>query len=301
MSGRPWFKFYPSDWRSDPALRVCSLAARGLWMEMIGIMHEAEPRGHLLIAGRPVPPDKLAALVGVSFEEVRTLLAELEDAGVFSCKRNGVVFSRRMERDEQKARKNQENGAKGGNPSLCNSKGNEASVNREDKAQKPETRNQKLDVSCVSSDTQLGGDARADELLEERLREAAGWQWHRTGKLKIIGPIKALLDDGADLELDVLPVIRAKALSIRYPNWGYFVPAIIEARDQRRAALFSSPTVIPINAQATRSSHAANFQKSARDHTFDRIEQRLIESIEAKRRAAAGGHASDAAFDEGTG
>ena len=43
----PWMKFYPADWRADPALRMCSLAARGLWMEMLSIMHEADPRGSL--------------------------------------------------------------------------------------------------------------------------------------------------------------------------------------------------------------------------------------------------------------
>jgi hypothetical protein len=44
-------KFYPSDWRSDPMLRLCSLAARGLWMEMMCLMHEAEPYGSLLVNG----------------------------------------------------------------------------------------------------------------------------------------------------------------------------------------------------------------------------------------------------------
>ena len=34
MSGHPWLKFYPSDWRADIALRVCSIAARGLYFEM---------------------------------------------------------------------------------------------------------------------------------------------------------------------------------------------------------------------------------------------------------------------------
>ena len=45
----PWMKFYTADWRSDPALRMCSMAARGLWVEMICLMHEATPYGQLLI------------------------------------------------------------------------------------------------------------------------------------------------------------------------------------------------------------------------------------------------------------
>ena len=35
MSINPWMKFYPSDWRSDAALRTVSSAARGLWMDML--------------------------------------------------------------------------------------------------------------------------------------------------------------------------------------------------------------------------------------------------------------------------
>jgi len=50
---QPWLKFFPSDWRADPALRMCSLAARGLWIEMLCLMHEARPHGSLLVNGKP--------------------------------------------------------------------------------------------------------------------------------------------------------------------------------------------------------------------------------------------------------
>ena len=62
MSG-PWMKFYPSDWRADPALRMCSLGARGLWAEMMCIMHEAEPYGCLLVNGQAIG-EKQTGLIG---------------------------------------------------------------------------------------------------------------------------------------------------------------------------------------------------------------------------------------------
>jgi hypothetical protein len=62
---RPWMKFYPSDWRADPALRMCSIAARGLWIEMICLMHEAAPRGSLRVNGQAVSEGQLAALAGI--------------------------------------------------------------------------------------------------------------------------------------------------------------------------------------------------------------------------------------------
>lgn len=144
----PWMKFYPSDWRSDAALRMCSIGARGLWMEMLCIMHSAEPRGALLVNGKPVSTAALASLAGVPAKEVPALLNELREMGVFSETDDGVILSRRIMRDEEKAKKDKANGKKGGNPRVkagvnppVNLNGNGA-VKGGDKAQKPEARNQ---------------------------------------------------------------------------------------------------------------------------------------------------------------
>jgi 5-methylcytosine-specific restriction endonuclease McrA len=102
-AGNPWMKFYPSDWRSDPALRSCPIAARGLWIEMMAIMHEAEPYGSLLVKGKRVDKKQLAALVGVPERECTVLLLELEGFGVFARDTDGTIYSRRMRRDHAKA------------------------------------------------------------------------------------------------------------------------------------------------------------------------------------------------------
>jgi hypothetical protein len=113
----PWMKFYPSAWRADPALRMCSIGARGLWAEMLCLMHEADPRGHLLINGNTVTDQHLAVLCGVPLAECRRLIKELEAAGVFS-RDGGAIVSRRMCRDTAKAEEDKANGGKGGNPTL---------------------------------------------------------------------------------------------------------------------------------------------------------------------------------------
>lgn len=113
MSARPWDKFYYSDWRADPALGMCSLAARGLWLEMLALMHEADPRGYLLINGNPPDETQLAALARCPSDHVPVLLAELEKAGVFNRRRDSVIYSRRQVRDE-KRRKDGEKAAKSG-------------------------------------------------------------------------------------------------------------------------------------------------------------------------------------------
>ena len=120
MTDQPWMKFYPRDWRADQALRVSSLAARGLWMEMLCVMHEASPYGHLLVAGQPVGNAVLARLVGATVEEVEALLLELQGAGVFRLTRQGVVYSKRMTDDHKRAVK----GRKDKLEALEKSKGN---------------------------------------------------------------------------------------------------------------------------------------------------------------------------------
>lgn len=107
--GDPWFKFYPSDWRAEPSLRAISMAARGLWIEMLCLMHEAEPRGHLLLNGRPVTDTQLAALAGVPVNTAQELLGELETAGTFSRTRAGVIYSRRMRSDTATSAKQRAN------------------------------------------------------------------------------------------------------------------------------------------------------------------------------------------------
>lgn len=154
MAKQPWLKFFPADWRSDPKLRMCSLAARGLWMEMLCVMHEAEPYGHLTINRKPLNDTQISALTGTDPSTVRTLISELEEAGVFSRARTGVIYSRRMVADAKKAETARINGKRGGNPTLCND-GNippsdnptdKGYVNGEDKAQKPEARNKNVEI-----------------------------------------------------------------------------------------------------------------------------------------------------------
>lgn len=111
-------KFFPADWRSEPRLRMCSLAARGLWMELIAVMHEAEPYGHLLVEGRIPTEEQLVVLAGADLKAVRAGMKELQANAVFSTTAEGVVFSRRMVKDDAKAKKDKEAGRKGGNPNL---------------------------------------------------------------------------------------------------------------------------------------------------------------------------------------
>lgn len=115
---RPAFQFYPGDWMRDSALRSCSVGARGLWMDMICLMHEGTPYGYLKVNLKVILPANLARMVGATLEEVDGWIGELEGAGVFSRDEEGAIYSRRMIRDENIREARASGGKLGGNPAL---------------------------------------------------------------------------------------------------------------------------------------------------------------------------------------
>lgn len=100
MSTRPSFQWFPGDWRRDTALQSLPLAVRGLWLEMLNIMHDGEPYGHLTAGGVAITVEELARMVGGSAKEVAAGVAALEARKVLSRTAEGVIYSRRMVRDE---------------------------------------------------------------------------------------------------------------------------------------------------------------------------------------------------------
>jgi hypothetical protein len=110
---RPAFQFYPADWRKDMALQSCSVAARGLWVDMLCIAHECEPYGHLTVNGKPMTAAQIGRHTGLTQRECEKLLQELADAGVSSTTEEGVIYSRRMVRDEDLRNRRAEGGSLG--------------------------------------------------------------------------------------------------------------------------------------------------------------------------------------------
>jgi len=112
---RPWMKFWVDSWLAEPTLRGAELAARGLWIDMLCLMHKASPRGYLLDSkGKAVSADTLARIAGISPMETARLLQDLEDAGTFSRNEQRVIYSRRMVEDEKLSEVRAAAGSKGG-------------------------------------------------------------------------------------------------------------------------------------------------------------------------------------------
>ncbi len=136
---------------------------------------------------------------------------------------------------------------------------------------------QRDDARNVHQGTGTGTGIKEDELclararddsaiLEARLREAAGWQSEPAPKLAVTGPIEALIQSGAILEVDILPTVKAIAPKARSrTSWQYFVKAIQQARDDRLAALVD---VSPARRPANERSHAEVQRKSNAETIF---------------------------------
>lgn len=61
----PAMQFYPADWRKDPGVQCLSFEDRGIWFEIICLMHESPRRGYLLMPnGSPMMTTSLARIIG---------------------------------------------------------------------------------------------------------------------------------------------------------------------------------------------------------------------------------------------
>jgi len=220
-ASKPWMKFYPQDWRADEKLRMCSLAARGLWMEMLAIMHRSERYGQLLISGH-VPTDaQLAVQVGASESEVTAMLAELGGAGVFSRTTSGAIYSRRMTRDGKKAETARKNGKTGGNPNLRKQREKSASDKGADKTsvkggvntQRPEARGQRPEEEKLRQSSVTARDPDPPPSLhEQRCRSLAS----TIGLTRPIAEadraqLRQWLADGLDFDFHVLEAAKGVA------------------------------------------------------------------------------------------
>lgn len=236
-------KFYPSDYRADPALRMCSIGARGLWMEMLCVMHEAVPRGFLLVNGKAVSERQLAGLAGVTTEETREFLLELEDAGVFSRGDDGTPFSRRMRRDDEKAGRDKANGKSGGNPKLTgvnppdNPQPNPR-VDEGDKAQIPESRSQERREESRATRDPIFEDAKA---LTAEVFEMVGFRDAGDilpGYCQTIDRIEMGLRSGwtaSDVRTGVIRGLASHGKDPPPDQFGYFEKPIARAAAQRVA------------------------------------------------------------------
>lgn len=119
MAGKlPFLKWFTGDWLRASDIRGLSPAARGVWFDLLNVMHESDRRGYLLVSGKIPSHSQLARMTGCDSGEFTRLLTEIECAGVSSRTEDEILFCRRMVKDESKRIKCSEAGRLGGHPAL---------------------------------------------------------------------------------------------------------------------------------------------------------------------------------------
>jgi hypothetical protein len=115
----PSFQFYPGDWRKDMGVQSLPYQDRGIWFEMLCLMHESERRGVLVLNGRAMSDETLARVLGLDKQILGTTITTLLTSGVASREEDtGAIYCRRMVRDENIRKVRSAAGKKGGNPVL---------------------------------------------------------------------------------------------------------------------------------------------------------------------------------------
>jgi len=119
----PAFQFYPADWRKDPAVQALDFFSRGVWIEVLCLMHESNERGVLLLNGIPMPESALANILGLDKQNLEDALSKIKAYGVAKIRQSdGALYSKRMVDDEKLTQVRREAGNKGGNPVLLKQK-----------------------------------------------------------------------------------------------------------------------------------------------------------------------------------
>lgn len=97
----PAMPFYFGDWRKAPEIRALDLDVRMIWFEILGYMWESTERGYLTLNGNPVTTSVIAKMIGIDVKKMEDSLKEMEQFNVFSIRKDGAIFCRKMIKDEE--------------------------------------------------------------------------------------------------------------------------------------------------------------------------------------------------------
>lgn len=238
MAGTTYSKFFWQDWASDTALILCSPGAQALWARLLCIASEADPIGHVLLAsGEPPTLQELVDITRFPAEAIPGWMDELKARRVCDVGRNGVMISRRMVRDERKRRRNANGGQKTAASTTRNEKG--IFTGRTEAHQVPAPATIYQSPSTINHQPAVGGVEKVVSKVA-RLGEALGFDptTRRDGHRWITDLVR-LEQDGFDLELDILAVVRDFRAAAKIPNdigsLSYFRRAITAHKEARLA------------------------------------------------------------------
>lgn len=138
MSMKDGFGIKRKDWKSDPRVRLLSLAVRGLYAELAAWAMDSARRGYLTMNGAALGWVDMARLVGAEVGEVRDGVDVLRAAGLVDMARDGTLFLPVIVKAAARSEKNRINALAGVQSNLF------------EKQVKPEVAQQTDDCAVVS-------------------------------------------------------------------------------------------------------------------------------------------------------
>lgn len=266
MTITPYMRFYPGDWKQKT--QHLKAEARGVYLELI--LH--------IFSNGALPPDDeaLARIGGVSRAEWRKIRPMLEPFFVMPGWRQV-----RAEEEREHARGRSKKAVEAANARWREQNYEKIEEKIAKKSEKKDETNPQVGVEisgetfeesaealCASianayanamlSESESESDRKKEAALNTRgrawLDEIEGQLFEAAPSLRAraasspgllnLGPIVGCIDGGCDLELDVLPTVRAKAAgNPRLASWQWFVDAIWDTHGRRKAA--AEPRAIP--------------------------------------------------------
>lgn len=222
---RPWMPLYIPDYLGDTG--HLSTLEHGTYMLLI--MH------YWMNGGLPDNDLQLARVARVTikeWKEMRETIAALFLPG-WRHKRIEAELKEAEARYERRAKAGRESGKARSKDKQCSN--NAQTMLEQETNNEVATRGTRQLQPHISKemDDALNGRERLDA-IEQDLRSAADLVDSPNPSLADLSPILGLLDQGMNLEEDILPVIRSR----RRPNirsWAFFTQAILDARATRQA------------------------------------------------------------------
>lgn len=269
MSERPWHKRYHSD--AIAGFMGLSLEERGAYQTLLDLMYDRQAP---LIDDTEDRMRLIAGYLGVGLRKYRSVTASLIQKGKLYRLPDGRLSNKRFEKEIKNKTKTSEkrakNGKLGGEKKAENwkktNKNNDSSYQELEQKpsynQKPEARSQSLENKTTDSAVSGPPETAAHDLqaIGDRCLEAMGispkdphWRGH-------YGFIAAWIANGWDVQLDILPTIKAVTARRTAKKQGlprtlsFFTDAIADAYRNRVAArrpASDSSNVVQIGEQVT--------------------------------------------------
>lgn len=191
MGKLPAFQFYPADWLNDIKLQSCNMAAQGILIGMMCLMHQSDRYGYLMINGLK-PNDK--TIIKLLRTHHRTFIRGVNQlllSGALKKTMDGIYYCKRMVKDHTLRTIRRDAGRKGGNPVLLN-QGVNQDVNLDEKKLPPPS-------SSSSSSSSKNNPSIPFQEIIEYLNKKSGKNFKWQNK-KTQGQIRARWKEGSTLE-----------------------------------------------------------------------------------------------------